>query len=176
MNFKEYASKEYVSEKVDEKVAEKVTGPISAEVGQTICVSEVDENGKPTAWEAIDFPTSLPEGGEIGNVLTIDDSGNKVWGQIDITEEVEIAAQNAATSATNAAISEANAAASAISLQDAVNAASEYAQKAAESAASSSAASGIPEGGIAGTVLTTTDTGSAWLEPKGWKTVLEEVW
>ena len=32
--------------------------PEFAEVGQTMIVSEVDENGKPTAWETIDTPTS----------------------------------------------------------------------------------------------------------------------
>ena len=30
--------------------------PSSAEVGQTIVVKSVDENGKPTEWEAVDFP------------------------------------------------------------------------------------------------------------------------
>lgn len=28
--------------------------PSTAEVGQTIVVKSVDENGKPTAWEAVD--------------------------------------------------------------------------------------------------------------------------
>lgn len=32
--------------------------PSIAEVGQTIVVKEVDENGKPTAWEAVDMPIS----------------------------------------------------------------------------------------------------------------------
>ena len=160
-----------------------IFSPSNAQIGQIIVVSEVDENGKPLDWEAIDIPSDLPNGGETGNILVINDEGKAVWGVINITEEAKTFAQNASNSAenaevsaSNAATSEANAAASAISLQDAVNAASEYAQKAAESAASSSASSGIPEGGIKGTVLTTTDTGSAWLEPKGWKTVLEEVW
>ncbi len=30
--------------------------PATAEVGQTIRVSAVDDSGKPTAWEAVDFP------------------------------------------------------------------------------------------------------------------------
>lgn len=42
-----------------------VEAPETAEVGQTIVVKEVDENGKPTAWEAADFPAGggikLPE-------------------------------------------------------------------------------------------------------------------
>lgn len=33
-----------------------IEAPETAEVGQTIVVKEVDENGKPTAWEAADFP------------------------------------------------------------------------------------------------------------------------
>lgn len=32
-------------------------GLTSAEVGQVITVKEVDETGKPTEWEAIDFPS-----------------------------------------------------------------------------------------------------------------------
>lgn len=43
-----FASKEYV----DEKYQKTILAPATAEVGQTIRVSEVDENGKPTAWEA----------------------------------------------------------------------------------------------------------------------------
>ena len=31
--------------------------PTTAEVGQTIVVKSVDENGKPTKWEAADFPS-----------------------------------------------------------------------------------------------------------------------
>jgi hypothetical protein len=34
-----------------------VVAPATAEVGQTIVVKTVDENGKPTAWEAVDFPS-----------------------------------------------------------------------------------------------------------------------
>lgn len=33
-----------------------IEAPETAETGQTIVVKEVDENGKPTAWEAADFP------------------------------------------------------------------------------------------------------------------------
>lgn len=36
-------------------IATKITAPATAEVGQTIVVSEVDENGKPTAWEMADM-------------------------------------------------------------------------------------------------------------------------
>ncbi|MCI7325239.1 hypothetical protein MR657_07470 [bacterium] len=34
-----------------------ITIPASAEVGQTIVVKAVDENGKPTEWEAVDLPS-----------------------------------------------------------------------------------------------------------------------
>lgn len=34
-----------------------IPAPETAAVGQTIKVSAVDENGKPTAWEAVDFPS-----------------------------------------------------------------------------------------------------------------------
>lgn len=50
---------------------------VTAEVGQTIIVEEVDENGKPTKWKAVDFPeggSSAPADwnaneGEPGHVL-----------------------------------------------------------------------------------------------------------
>ncbi len=37
-----------------------IVSPETAQVGQTIVVKSVDENGKPTAWEAADFPKSKP--------------------------------------------------------------------------------------------------------------------
>ncbi len=53
--------------------------PATAEVGQTIRVSEVDENGKPTAWEAVDFPSG----------------GGETWETIaDITTTEEVTAVN----------------------------------------------------------------------------------
>lgn len=36
-------------------ISDKITAPSTVTVGQTIVVSEVDENGKPTKWEAIDM-------------------------------------------------------------------------------------------------------------------------
>lgn len=39
---------------VRDALAEKIPAPATASVGQTIKVSAVDENGKPTAWEAAD--------------------------------------------------------------------------------------------------------------------------
>lgn len=51
--------------------------PSTAEVGQTIVVKAVDENGKPTEWEAVDAWTisSSTEGSTKKFKLTIDDSG-----------------------------------------------------------------------------------------------------
>lgn len=46
-----FAKKTQVDE-LSEKIEEKVTAPDTVEAGQTIVVSEVDENGKPTAWAA----------------------------------------------------------------------------------------------------------------------------
>lgn len=37
---------------LQDKVNTKITAPTTAEIGQTIIVSEVDENGNPIAWEA----------------------------------------------------------------------------------------------------------------------------
>ena len=34
---------------------------VTAEVGQTIIVKEVDENGKPTKWESADYPLTVNE-------------------------------------------------------------------------------------------------------------------
>lgn len=49
--------------------------PETAEVGQTIVVKAVDENGKPTEWECADFP----EGGSGGETVQSD------WNQYDET-------------------------------------------------------------------------------------------
>ena len=40
--------------------------PAHAEVGQTIVVSEVDENGNPSGWEAVNFPDGGSSGGNSG--------------------------------------------------------------------------------------------------------------
>lgn len=53
---------------VGDKIAEKIPVPATASVGQTIKVSAVDENGKPTAWEAADFPEG--GGGSSGSEWT----------------------------------------------------------------------------------------------------------
>lgn len=41
------------------EIADCIKSPVSVAVGQTIKVSAVDENGKPTEWEAVDFPESM---------------------------------------------------------------------------------------------------------------------
>lgn len=66
---------------VDNAVADKITIPKSAEIGQTIAVKEIDENGKPTMWEAVDLPNN--SGGDI-------QSGNdwKLLADVALTEDV----------------------------------------------------------------------------------------
>jgi hypothetical protein len=47
-------------------MADAIELPATASVGQTIAVQEVDENGKPVKWQAVDFPAG-GGGGEGGN-------------------------------------------------------------------------------------------------------------
>ena len=47
---------------VDDSLAGTIPAPASATVGQTIVVKEVDEEGKPIAWTAADFPDSSQNG------------------------------------------------------------------------------------------------------------------
>ena len=47
---------------VDDSLASAIPAPASATVGQTIVVKEVDEEGKPIAWTAADFPDSSQNG------------------------------------------------------------------------------------------------------------------
>lgn len=58
--------------KADIDAVRAAVNPESAAVGQTIAVKSVDENGKPTEWEAVDFPecdvTSV--NGQTGDVQT----------------------------------------------------------------------------------------------------------
>lgn len=74
---------------VSKAIADKITAPATATVGQTIVVSEVDENGKPTAWEAANIPelggdsdgTDIALGisgaavGQIARITAVDDDG-----------------------------------------------------------------------------------------------------
>lgn len=50
-----YASQEWV----EDKIKDRIPTPIEAEVGQIIVVKAVDENNKPTEWEAADLPDSI---------------------------------------------------------------------------------------------------------------------
>lgn len=45
--------------KIDEKISEINNGlsSLTAQVGQTIIVKTIDENGRPTSWECVDLPT-----------------------------------------------------------------------------------------------------------------------
>lgn len=71
--FKKYVKKDTL----DERLAE-VPAVDSAEVGQTIVVKSVDDTGKPTEWEAADFP-------EVG------DSGTEweVLQQVNVPDDAE---------------------------------------------------------------------------------------
>lgn len=79
--------------KIDEKylpVIPAVTN--TATVGQTIKVSAVDENGKPTEWEAVDMPSG---GGSVPKPLTYDympeGYPTKSVGTVTLMEEHELA-------------------------------------------------------------------------------------
>ena len=51
--------------KLSLEMANKLTAPETAEVGQTIVVSAVDENGKPTAWKVADMASGGSEKWEL---------------------------------------------------------------------------------------------------------------
>lgn len=79
---KRFATEDYVATALDEKLLFHST----ASVGQTIVVKVIDENGKPTEWEAVDMPdanapknefilNSSTEGSAKKFKLTIDDDG-----------------------------------------------------------------------------------------------------
>lgn len=69
-------------------ISDSISTPITAQVGQTIVVKAVDENGKPTEWEAVDpwVMTSTTEGSNKKFKLTVDDNGSITIAEI--TEEV----------------------------------------------------------------------------------------
>lgn len=73
-----YTAAEVGALPVDTPIPEGITPPETAKVGQTIVVKAVDENSKPTEWEAADFPT----GGSGG--------GWKLFAEAELTEEVRV--------------------------------------------------------------------------------------
>jgi hypothetical protein len=54
-NDKGFATEQYV----DDVLANKIPTPATAQIGQTIVVKSVDENGKPVAWECVDIPEQV---------------------------------------------------------------------------------------------------------------------
>jgi len=54
-------------------IPESITPPAAAAVGQTIVVKAVDENGKPTEWEAADFPkgASIDVTASVGQTIVV---------------------------------------------------------------------------------------------------------
>ena len=59
-----------VTEKdIPEGSADKSLGITGTDIGKTIVVKAVDENGKPTEWEAVDMPSGGSGGGETWRLL-----------------------------------------------------------------------------------------------------------
>lgn len=57
--------------------------PDTAKVGQTIVVKAVDENGKPTEWEAADFPSGSSETWEVINEIITTEEIQKISIDVD---------------------------------------------------------------------------------------------
>lgn len=76
---------------VGEELGKKIAAPSTALIGQTVMVKAVDENGKPTEWEATDLPDGF---GGSWNDLTDKPFGESV-------EEVEVIAETVANEAYN---------------------------------------------------------------------------
>jgi hypothetical protein len=53
-----------------------VTGPDTAKIGQIMAVKSVDQNGKPTMWEAVDLPVAADssQGWKLLNEITLEES------------------------------------------------------------------------------------------------------
>jgi hypothetical protein len=64
LSFNEIITQEHLDQ-INAQDVGAIPVPLQAQLGQTVVVSEVDENGKPTAWEAANFPAGggikLPE-------------------------------------------------------------------------------------------------------------------
>lgn len=58
---KKLATEEYVNSSIAAGGTDISLGLTSAAVGQIIKVKAVDENGKPTAWEAVDIPSAVTD-------------------------------------------------------------------------------------------------------------------
>ena len=74
------------------RVSDVVTNPVAAQVGQTIVVKAVDENGRPVEWEAVDLPTGsgLPPvtAEDEGKILRVV-NGVPTWVSLPYAEEAE---------------------------------------------------------------------------------------
>ena len=69
------------------KLAEEyIPNPPTASVGQTIVVKSVDENGKPTEWEAADMPSGSVGGQVFDEVVMLSEAVNE-W-SIDVPEGI----------------------------------------------------------------------------------------
>ena len=64
-------------------IPEVIPVPATAEVGQVVAVKAVDENGKPTEWEAVDMSA-----GNSGGVR-YHAQGGRIFRDLDCTDEVE---------------------------------------------------------------------------------------
>ena len=58
----------------DVDLSDCIKVPETAEIGQTIVVKEVDENGKPTLWESADFPSGAKKWDLLGEYTFSEDS------------------------------------------------------------------------------------------------------
>ena len=80
------ADTEYVDRKIDEVSKDVSLGVSEAVVGQTVKITEVDENGKPTKWEAVDMASG---GASSWNDLTDKPFGSGI-GKLDIIPEQQV--------------------------------------------------------------------------------------
>lgn len=82
------------------KVGEAIPIPQTAAVGQTIVVKSVDENGKPTEWEASDIPaldSTLSQPGQAADAAAVGDRLSNLSDEIVTTSESKVVAHNTRT-------------------------------------------------------------------------------
>lgn len=72
-------------EQLAEEVGGKITASTTAQVGQTIRVKAVDEAGKPTEWECVDFPSAQSAKMELLADITLSEDATRVVLVDDIT-------------------------------------------------------------------------------------------